>query len=120
MAEESAKMDIQSQGGVKLVTLADQKILDELSISEIGNKLNGLVAESKPPKIVINFANVTNMSSSALGMLITLHKRVREANGDLRLCNIQPSIEEVFKITRLNEVFDMKPSVDEAVDSIES
>lgn len=120
MAEETAKMDIKTQDGVTIVTLADQKILDELSISQIGQKLNALAAEAKPPQLVINFENVTNMSSSALGMLITLHKRVREANGELRLCNIQPTITEVFKITRLDEIFSIQGDVDKAVASIQS
>ena len=51
-------------------------------------------------------------------MLITLHKRVREANGQLRLCNIQSAIGEVFKITRLNEIFQIYRNQKEAVDSI--
>lgn len=120
MAEETAKMDIKTQNDVTIATLADQKILDELSISQIGQKLNGLAAEADPPKLVINFENVTHMSSSALGMLITLHKRVREAHGELRLCNIQPTITEVFKITRLDEIFEIQSDVDSAVESIQS
>ena len=67
---------------------------------------------------MVDFANVSHMSSSALGMLITLHKRVREKNGQLRLCNIQPAIREVFEITRLTEVFNICDSVEDAMASI--
>lgn len=118
MAEDTPKMSVEERDGVQVVTLADQKILDEISISQIGNRLNELAAGSTQPKLVIDFVNVTNMSSSALGMLITLHKRIREADGELRLCNIQPTIEEVFKITRLNEIFTICSSQNEAVSSI--
>lgn len=120
MTPDSPKMNITEMDGVTVVTLAEQRILDELSISEIGKNLCDLVARVPVPKIVLDFRNVTNMSSSALGMLITLHKRVREANGQLRLCNIQPTIEEVFKITRLNEIFQIHRNQKDAVDSIDS
>jgi anti-sigma B factor antagonist len=119
MAEETSKMSISQRDDVTVVVLADQRILDEMSISRIGKQLTDLVARSSVPRLVIDFRNVTNMSSSALGMLITLHKRVREANGQLRLCNIQPTIAEVFKITRLDEIFQIVDSQDDAVDSIQ-
>jgi anti-sigma B factor antagonist len=118
MMDENPKIIVTENQGITVVTLADQRILDELSIAKIGKQLGELVARASTPKMVIDFRNVTNMSSSALGMLITLHKRIREANGQLRLCNIQPTIEEVFKITRLNEIFQIHLSQDDAVSSL--
>lgn len=119
MTEENPKLSVSETDGVTVVTLADHRILDELSISKIGRQLQDKVAQASVPKMVIDFRNVTNMSSSALGMLITLHKRIREANGQLRLCNIQPTIEEVFKITRLNEIFQICKNQEQAVESID-
>jgi anti-sigma B factor antagonist len=116
---EHAKMNVTEQDGVTVVTLSEQRILDEMNIARIGKELQDLVAGAPVPKLVVDFRNVTNMSSSALGMLITLHKRVREANGQLRLCNIQPAIEEVFKITRLNEIFQIRESQADALESIQ-
>lgn len=118
MADTSPKMSIDVIEGVTVATLADQRILDEISISQIGTKLSEIIAQTPKPKLVIDFANVTNMSSSALGMLITLHKRVKDAYGVLRLCNIQPTIAEVFKITRLDEIFQICQSRGEAITSI--
>ena len=118
MANKNRKMDVTETDGVTVVLLSDQRILDELSISQIGSDLTEIIEEADNPRIVINFSKVTNMSSSALGMLITLHKRAREAGGELRLCNIQPTIQEVFKITRLDEIFQICPTQDAAVSSI--
>jgi anti-sigma B factor antagonist len=47
-------------------------------------------------------------------MLITLKKKVEEKQGKLKLSDINPQIYEVFKITRLNKIFDIHPSVDKA------
>ncbi len=105
MAESVSRLKTLSQGKVTVVELIDKKILDEASIGQIADQLFALAAASGAPRLVLDFVNVGHMSSSALGMLITLHKRVREKGGRLRLCNIKPSIYEVFVITRLNEVF---------------
>ena len=75
-------------------------------------------ASAQKPRMVLDFGNVAHMSSSALGVLITLNKRVRERKGELRLCNIQPAIYEIFVITRLNEIFQICPTRQEAIDSL--
>jgi anti-sigma B factor antagonist len=118
MRDSSGRLNITTEGAAILVELADKKILDEVSISQIGEQLNSLVAGSPQPRLVLDFSSVGQMSSSALGMLITLHKRLREKNGQLRLCGIQPAIYEVFVITRLNEIFQICQTRQEALDSL--
>jgi anti-sigma B factor antagonist len=115
MADPAGRLKMMQQGPVSIVELVDKKILDEARIADIGERLYALVAESAQPRIVLDFVNVGHMSSSALGMLITLHKRVRDKEGVLRLCNIRPSIHEVFEITRLTEVFGIRATREEAI-----
>jgi anti-sigma B factor antagonist len=115
MQQDHPRLKIETHGDVTVVELADRKILDEANISRIGERLQGLVAKAENTKFVLDFSSVGHMSSSALGMLITLHKRIREKKGQLRLCGIQPQIYEVFVITRLNEIFDISKTLDDAV-----
>ena len=118
MQQEIPRLNVTTERNVTVVEITDRKILDEVNIAQIGEQLNSLAAEGESPKMVLDFAGVSHMSSSALGMLITLHKRVRERGGQLRLCNIQPGIYEVFVITRLNEIFQIFRSRAEAIDSL--
>ena len=120
MSQESQRINVSSEGDVTVVELADRKILDEINIMQIGEQLSQLVASADVPKIVLDFANVEHMSSSALGVLITMHKRVREKSGKLALCAIQPTIREIFEITRLNEIFAICDDRGQAVSSMES
>ncbi len=120
MENQPPRLRASSQGDAIIVELSDKKILDEALINQIGKQLATIVAGQKAPKLVLDFVNVGHMSSSALGMLITLHKRVREKNGQLRLCNIRPSIYDVFLITRLNEVLGICASREEALREITS
>ena len=71
--------------------------------------------EEKREKLILNFAIVDFLSSAALGKLITLDKKVKAHSGKLKLCNIRPEIYEVFAITKLNKLFDIKTDEAEAL-----
>jgi anti-sigma B factor antagonist len=59
-------------------------------------------------KIILNFANVEFLSSAALGKLIGLEKRIKQNAAELILTNIRPEIYEVFAITKLTKLFEIK------------
>ncbi len=113
MAEQASRLKVRDLSGVSLVEFSDRKILDEMCIHEIQEELNQLV-EGKSDQLLLSFRNVEHLSSAALGMLITLKKRIEEKKGQLRLSDINPQIFEVFKITRLNKLFDIHPNIEKA------
>jgi anti-sigma B factor antagonist len=117
MEQPSSHLKIRKEGEVAVVEFADRKILEELSIQEIGDELRDLAESESPPRLLLNFQNVDHLASAALGMLITLHKKVQEENGALKLSNINKQIYQVFRITRLNRVFDIHDTADEALQS---
>ena len=82
------RLQVTAKGDVTVVEIGNRKLLDEINITQLGEQLSKLAAQSPDPKLVIDFTNVAHMSSSALGMLITLHKRICQRKGQLRLCNI--------------------------------
>jgi anti-sigma B factor antagonist len=107
MLEPDAHLEVSQEGDVSVVRFADRKILEEVPIAEIGDRLNSL-ADSEPHiKLLLDFGNVEHLSSAVLSMLINLNKRIDESGGKLKLANIKPQIYEVFKITRLDTVFDI-------------
>jgi anti-sigma B factor antagonist len=115
MAAGQRRLDIEEAGDVTIARFVDKKILDENNIQVIGNHLYGLVEEDGRKKIVLDFSNVEYLSSAALGKLITLNNKVKSAKGKLRLCGIRPDIYEVFAITKLNTVFDIRDDRDQAL-----
>jgi anti-sigma B factor antagonist len=117
MEQPSSHLKIKRAGSVSVVEFADRKILEELSIQEIGSELRGLVESEPGPRLLLNFQNVDHLASAALGMLITLQKKVQEQNGALKLSNINRQIFQVFKITRLNRVFDIHDTAEKAMES---
>jgi anti-sigma B factor antagonist len=118
--EKIPRLRFAAAGNATVVELTDRRILDEVTIGEICEQIAGMIARSRDPRFVLDFSSVNHMSSSALGMLITLNKRVREKGGQLRLCGIQPAIMEVFVITRLNEILQIFQTREQAIQSLQS
>ncbi|UCE60700.1 MAG: STAS domain-containing protein [Phycisphaerales bacterium] len=117
MAEDAPHLSVSEFNGVKVVEFADRKILEELSIDEIGEELGKLVDDAGDVKVLLDFRNVEHLSSAALGMLIKLNKKIGDRGGKLKLSEITPQIYEVFKITRLNKLFEIYDTAGEAMTS---
>lgn len=115
MAAEQAHVRVRDSGGISIVEFTERKILDELAIHEIGEELGRIIDEAGELKMLLSFKNVDHLSSAALGMLITLNKQVAARQGELKLSDISPQIFEVFKITRLNKLFNIHPTTAEAI-----
>jgi anti-sigma B factor antagonist len=105
---EYRRLTIDEVGDVSIVRFRDQKILDDLNIQELGRELNHLVEVENRKKLLLNFSAVQFLSSAALGKLITLDKKMKAVDGTLKLCCIQPQTYEVFVITKLNRLFDIR------------
>ncbi|CAK9067005.1 Anti-sigma-B factor antagonist (Anti-anti-sigma-B factor) [Durusdinium trenchii] len=102
------RLEVSEVGDVTVVQFVDRKILDEANIQDLGQELFQLVEGDNRKKLLLNFTSVDFLSSAALGKLITLDKKVKAHSGILKLCNIRPEIYEVFAITKLNKLFDIK------------
>jgi anti-sigma B factor antagonist len=109
------RLEVEDIGDVTVVNFTDKKILDEQNIQVIGEQLFSLVEEVGRRKILLNFGNVEYLSSAALGKLITLHKKLQAAGGQLVLCNIASQIYEVFEITKLDRFFKIRKEEEEAL-----
>ena len=103
---------------VLVVYFTDAKILDEARIAQIGKELMDMATSAATSKkMVLNFQGVQFMSSAMIGKLVLLNKKCKTDEINLKLCNISANVLEVFKITRLNKVFDIYPDEDKAVKS---
>jgi anti-sigma B factor antagonist len=109
------RLDINESANISVVRFKDQKIIDPEAIQELGQELFDLVDKDDRRKIILNFANVEFLSSAALGKLITFEKKARRIGADLILSNISPEIYQVFAITNLNKLFQIKDSEADAL-----
>ena len=83
--------------------------LGEDAVHAVGEQLSRLVEGLDPLDLVVDLEDVRFLTSTALGKLLALHKRLRAAGGRLRLTGVGDPVYEVFRVTRLHEVLDVRP-----------
>ena len=120
MSDASPLVAVVNHGPIRIVEFVQSKILDEANITEIGTRVGDVIDAEDRPRLVLDFRNVDHLSSAALGMLINSNNRVREKNGQLRLCDIKRQILEVFTITKLDKLFRIYPNRQAALESFEA
>lgn len=119
MASTESKLEVNREGEIFVVDFLERNILDEATIQQIGQEISDLIDRNPSPKLLLSFAQVDHLSSAALGTLITINNKVRQKDGQLRLANIDPQIYEVFIITKLNKLFHIHDSTEEAIQSFQ-
>ncbi len=117
MTSDASRIRVEEHEGVLRIEFLDRNILDEANIQQIGEEISQLVDVQTRPKVLISFENVDHLSSAALGTLITINNKIRGKDGQLRLANIDPQIYEVFVITKLNKLFQIHDSAEQALAS---
>lgn len=107
MVQDNPKIVVEYFSDIAVVTLTDEKILEEADIQALENSITPLIEKTPGMKMILDFSNVQFLSSAVLGLLIRISKKIYETNGQLKLCNINEKIFQVFTITRLDRIFDI-------------
>jgi len=105
-------MDSNALLNVNVVPLSGR--LDSYTISESRKSLEQAL-KINPPNIVVNMHEVTFADSTALAALVMTFKRARELNGNVRLCCLQQPVRMIFELTRLDKVFEIFSTEQEAI-----
>src|SRR6476660_1334245 len=94
------RLEVEDIGDVTVINFVDKEILDEQNIQVIGEQLFSLVDQEGRRKLLLSFGNVEQFHHSAFGKLISLYKKLQVVGGQLILCNVDPRIDALFKITK--------------------
>ncbi|MDA1054270.1 MAG: STAS domain-containing protein [Planctomycetota bacterium] len=108
-------LDVSQSGDVSVVRFVDRRILDASNIEELGDELFALVETDHLKRLLLNFTGVEFLSSAALNKLIILDKKVKSIGGKLVLSDLRQEIKEVFAITRLDQLFNISDSEQQAL-----
>lgn len=76
--------------------------------------LRGLAADGNKA-LVIDLGGVHRMNSAALGVLVGVHTNYVDRGGRVILAHLDKNIEDVLTITRLVRVFEIGPTLSDAL-----
>jgi anti-anti-sigma factor len=116
---EQERMQIRERpaGSVAVVDVIGRMVLTEDDIdSLLRDRVAALIAQGRQ-YIVVNLSQVTQVDTSGLKQLLAAHLAVTRLGGRLRLANPTKRIRDLLGITRLNTLFEIFASEQEAIDS---
>lgn len=107
MEQEQAPLEVEYGLNVTFATFTAERIVEEQQIQDLQKAFAPVVEKNQSNKLILNFANVEFMTSALLGLLVRIHKNVRELGGRTQLSNLDPNLMRIFEITQLTKVFDI-------------
>jgi anti-sigma B factor antagonist len=87
--------------GVLVLTLVESKMHGDELADSLSQELLAAVTKANAGKVVLDFAKVEAITTPCMRPLLALRKHLRDQNGRLVLCNLQPMVGEVLTVTRL-------------------
>jgi anti-anti-sigma factor len=69
------------------------------------------------PRVVVDMSAVKDMDTSALDILLECMSEVARRDGAVKLAGISPQAATVLELTRMDQIFEMFPTVSEAATS---
>jgi anti-sigma B factor antagonist len=66
-------------------------------------------------KLILDCRELTFISSMGLGMLVRVHSRMKKLGGDVKLAGVHGAVADVLSVVGLNRIFQIYPTVDDAI-----
>src|SRR4051812_10881225 len=102
----ASRIDIREDNSVRVVRFLDRHLFDERTVREVADQVSAaLPNDGSPIYLVLDFSDVALISSSFLSKLILLQRRVDASRGQLRLCELSPVVQQVFRPSNLDRLF---------------
>jgi anti-sigma B factor antagonist len=99
-------MDVKKTVSDSVLTLSVSGKLSATTADSFGEAVEEAVGETA--QLVFDFAEVTYLASSGLRILISAQKAIDAKDGNMTILNANEDLREVFEITGLDEIFDIR------------
>ena len=105
-------IEVKQQGDIKVLQCGGS--LDADTVASFKKIVYELVDEGSN-RFVVDMSHLDFVDSMGLGVLISLLRRVRQREGDVKVSGLSDEVKTIFEITRLHRLFDVCADADAAV-----
>jgi anti-sigma B factor antagonist len=107
-------ISFERKGDVTLGTIVGTKVLDGTHTDDFGREGCAYVKGKPGLNLLLDFRNITYLSSAALTELLRIREALHREGGTIRLCCLSCEIQRVFRITNLEKLFHIHGDEDTA------
>ncbi|MFK7876087.1 MAG: STAS domain-containing protein [Paracoccaceae bacterium] len=107
------KLTSTNQAGRRIVTVDEARIDSAVALS-FKDQMRKETTEG-PDVVILDLCNVNFVDSSGLGAIVAALKAMGPGR-TLALAGLSPTVDKVFRLTRMNSVFSIYPTLDDALE----
>jgi anti-sigma B factor antagonist len=108
--QASQYLSVNEVDGVAVITFLETAAMVEgEKVESLSKELFSLIDSKKYKKVVLNLYNAGYMSSAMLAQLVTLHRKMQNLKGKVRLCCLRPPVMDAFKVSQFDRLFEIFP-----------
>lgn len=109
------RVQVRTDDGVLVAEFWDCLRLDPVPIQELRKQFEAHVRSQGRPAVVVDLNGVGFAGSAALGGFLALHRLALQRGGQMVFCNVDPTVFEVFRVSKLDALFTFEANVASAL-----
>lgn len=117
-------VDVREENGVLVAEFWDCLRLDPTPVQALRSHFDQHLQRGGRPDLVVDLNGVGFAGSAALGGFVGIHKQARKHSGHAVLCNVDPNVREVLRVSKLDTLLpvlaDKKAALQSLADSASS
>lgn len=110
---ESLHLRADRVGSALCVTVLCESVTEREAMI-LTNEVDPLLSADRPA-LVVDLGLVGVLTSAGIGALVRLHKRMEEVKGKMAVCGLNPDLAELFRLTRMDRLFLVVDSREQAL-----
>jgi anti-sigma B factor antagonist len=111
-------INVEENNGILVANFSDEDRFNALITEPVKEKL--LPYFSKPnTRLAISLDGINFIDSSGFSVFLSLMKAANNNYGQLKICQVNPEVKELFKVLQLHNVFELFDSIDECIESFQ-
>ena len=108
-------LSLQEHDDVVVATVTLPHLTDEENTDLLGHEMFALVDQFNCLKVVVSLARVEYATSSVLGKMISLHRKLHRKGGMLVICDLSEAVTTALQTSRLLDYFNVAGDTDAAI-----
>jgi anti-anti-sigma factor len=108
-------VQVRDDSGTLIAEFWDCLRLDPAPVQDLKRKLDEHLKRGGRPELVVDLSGVGFAGSAALGGFLALHRMVKPLGGRLVFYNVDPTVHEVFRVSKLDSFFAFAPDAATAI-----
>lgn len=103
-----------------IVTFKAQRLISDYPVEELGEEMLALIEKEGAKKLLVDFANISYMCSSALSRFVLLQIKANECGCAIIFVNVCPILNQIFTATGMYRLMDIRSSLEDGLVSFQN